>query len=242
MAGFRAFLMGLLALLACGCASAPPTAEALAANDPYEATNRQTFALNAKLDKYFVIPTVGIYFTLVPDAGRRIVHHFLDNISLPTTFLNDVLQGETHRAGQTLSRLAVNATLGLGGLFDPATGFHMPNHSEDFGQTLAVWGLGEGPYLVLPLLGPDPPRDAFGQAADIALDPTSYIHIHNHVMWVGVREYFTLLDLRGQTYETVQGIERGSVDYYASMRSFYRQYRNNEIRNGRTDLKDVPDL
>jgi phospholipid-binding lipoprotein MlaA len=156
--------------------------------------------------------------------------------------VNDVLQAEPSRAWQTLSRLAVNATLGLGGLFDPATHLHMPNHGEDFGQTLAVWGLGEGPYLVLPLLGPDPPRDAFGQIADIGLDPTSYIHIHNHVMWVGVREYLTLLDLRGQTYETVQGIQRGSVDYYAAMRSFYRQYRDNQIRNGRPDMHDVPNL
>ena len=213
----------------------------IAANDPYERTNRQTLALNGKIDKYFVIPTVAVYFTLVPDRGRRVVHDLLGNLSLPTTFVNDVLQGEPERAWQTLSRLGVNATLGLGGLWDPATvKFHMPNHGEDFGQTLAVWGVGEGPFLMLPFLGPDPPRDAFGQVADYGLDPTNYIHWKQHIWWDAGRTYFTLLDLRGQTYQTVQGIQRSSVDYYASLRSLYRQLRNNDIRNGRPEK--LPDF
>jgi phospholipid-binding lipoprotein MlaA len=241
--GVRLAAAASLALWLAGCASTPPTPEMIANNDPWEPTNRDTLKLNGKIDKYFVIPTVGVYFFLVPQGGRRAVHNFLQNISLPTVFVNDVLQGEARRAGQTLARFTINTTLGLGGLLDPATSkFHIPGHGEDFGQTLAVWGVDEGPYLVLPFFGPQPPRDALGQVVDVFLDPTTHIHFKQHLWWDVGRYYFTLLDLRGQTYSTVQGIQRGSVDYYASLRSLYRQLRNNEIRNGRPDTKDLPEF
>ena len=97
-----------------------------------------------------------------------------------------------------------------------------------------MWGVGEGPYLVAPFFGPQPPRDAVGLAVDAAIDPPwNYVPFKQHIWWDAGRYYFTLLDLRGQTYSTVQGVQRGSVDYYASLRSLYRQLRNNEIRNGR---------
>ncbi|MGZ5961587.1 MAG: MlaA family lipoprotein [Rhizomicrobium sp.] len=241
--GLRLAAVALVAAWLAGCAGTPPTAEMLAANDPWEMTNRDTLKLNGKIDRYFVIPTVGIYFYLVPEGGRRAVHNFLLNVAAPTVFVNDVLQGETKRAGQTLARFTINSTLGLGGLFDPATKkFHIPGHGEDFGQTLAVWGVGEGPYLVLPFFGPQPPRDAIGQVADVYLDPTNHLPIKQHIWWDAGRYYFTLLDLRGQTYSTVQGIQRGSVDYYASLRSLYRQLRNNEIRNGRPDTQNLPEF
>jgi phospholipid-binding lipoprotein MlaA len=237
----RVSLVVLAALWLGACST--PTPAMIAANDPYEATNRQVLQLNGKIDHYFVIPTVGVYFFLVGDSGRRAVHNFLQNVSLPTVLVNDILQGEGKRASQTLERVTINSTLGVGGLFDPATShFHVPGHGEDFGQTLAVWGVGEGPYLVLPFFGPQPPRDAFGQVVDAAIDPTDYIHFRQHIWWDAGRYYFTLLDLRGQTYSTVQGIQRGSVDYYASLRSLYRQLRNNEIRNGRPDTKDLPEF
>ena len=243
MTGVRLAAVAILALWLAGCASMPPTPEMIAANDPWEPTNRDTLKLNGKIDKYFVIPTVGVYFFLVPQGGRRAIHNFLQNVALPNVFVNDVLQGEAKRAGQTLARFTINTTLGLGGLFDPATSkFHIPGHGEDFGQTLAVWGVGEGPYLVLPFFGPQPPRDAFGQVADVYLDPTNHLHLKEHLWWDVGRYYFTLLDLRGQTYSTVQGIQRGSVDYYASLRSLYRQLRNNEIRNGRPDTRDLPEF
>ncbi len=241
--GLKLAAVGLLAGWLAGCASGPPSAEALAANDPFETTNRDTLKLNGKIDRYFVIPTVAVYFTVVPEGGRKMVHNLLQNLNLPTVFVNDVLQGEAQRAGQTLERFSINSTLGIGGLFDPATNkFHLPGHGEDFGQTLAVWGVGEGPYLVLPFFGPQPPRDAFGQIADIFLDPTSYIHLKQHIWWDAGRYYFTLLDLRGQTYQQVQEVQRSSVDYYASLRSLYRQLRNNEIRNGRPDTRNLPDF
>ena len=231
MAVFTRVAATLCVLLLAACNSVP----ADDANDPFEPYNRDLFAANQKLDKYFVIPTAGAYVLIVPEWGRDRVHNLLTNLDMPDIFVNDVLQGEPKRASQTAGRFLINTTLGLGGLFDVAsTTFKMPLHREDFGQTLAVWGVGEGPYLIQPFLGPDPPRDTIGQLADlIVLDPTNYIHFKQHVWWDTGRTYFKLLDLRAQTYETVQGIQRTSLDYYVAMRSYYRGFRNNEIRNGR---------
>ena len=133
MRGLAGLIFGLC-LVTAGCATAPPSPEAQAANDPYEAFNRQALKRNAKIDKYFVIPTVAVYFVLVPEAGRRGVHNLLGNLALPTIFVNDMLQGDFSRAGKSLWRLAVNSTLGLGGLFDPASKMGIPGHGEDFGR------------------------------------------------------------------------------------------------------------
>jgi phospholipid-binding lipoprotein MlaA len=147
-----------------------------------------------------------------------------------------MLQGEVSRAGKSMWRLVINSTVGVGGFFDPASKIGVPGHGEDFGQTLAVWGANEGPYLMLPFLGPSNPRDTTGLVVDAAMDPTNQIPLKQHIWWSAGREYFTLLDLRAQTYQTVQGIQRSSVDYYSSLRSLYRQLRNEQIRNGRKRL------
>ncbi len=242
MRGLCRLAVALGATVLAGCATTPPSSEALAANDPYEQTNRDMLRLNGKIDKYFVIPTVGVYFFLVPEGGRRGVHNFLGNLSLPTIFVNDMLQGEVSRAGKSMWRLVLNSTLGLGGFFDPASKIGIPGHGEDFGQTLAVWGVGEGPFLMLPFLGPSNPRDATGLAVDAIIDPTNQIAFKQHIWWSAGREYFTLLDLKGQTYQTVQGIQRSSVDYYSSLRSLYRQMRAEQIRNGRKAGENLPDF
>ena len=243
MRAVKALIFGLAGLVLAGCASAPPSPEALAANDPYEQTNRQMLDFNGKLDRYVVIPSVAVYFVLVPEAGRRGVHNFLGNLSLPTIFVNDMLQGEVTRGSQSAARFVINTGFGFGGFFDPARKMGIPAHGEDFGQTLAVWGVGEGPYLVLPFFGPSNPRDAAGLATDAVIDPTNFIHFKQHLWWAGAREYFTFLDLKGQTYQTIQGIQRSSVDYYASLRSLYRQLRESEIRNGRpAPSQDLPEF
>lgn len=239
----RLSVVACCAFLLSACASLPPTPEMIANNDPYERTNREMLAFNGKIDRYVVVPSVALYFFLVPPGGRRAVHHFLENLTLPTTFVNDMLQGELKRGSQTVVRFLVNTTIGLGGFLDPATQMKIPDHGEDFGQTLAVWGVGPGPYLMLPFFGPSNPRDAFGLVADIALDPTNYIPFKQHIWWDVGREYFTVLDLRSQTYQTEREIQRSSVDYYASLRSLYRQLRKKEIRNGRPPKKqDLPNF
>jgi phospholipid-binding lipoprotein MlaA len=230
-------VMGVGVLLA-GCATTDPSGQ----NDPYEQTNRAVFDFNQKVDKFVLQPTASAYVAVVPDPAREGIHNFLLNLDLPVTFANDLLQGEMHRAGDTLGRFTINSTLGIGGLFDPASDFGIPAHTEDFGQTLATWGMGEGPYIMLPFLGPDPPRDAAGQVVDVFLDPTTYISLREHIWWSAGRRVVSIIDVRSRNLDTLQNIERGSVDYYASVRSLYRQMRNNEIRNGRPDVSNLPDL
>jgi phospholipid-binding lipoprotein MlaA len=225
---FLAVLMCALGLTA--CATTPPTQEMIANNDPYEPTNRDMLQLNGKIDHYFVIPTVAVYFVLVPDSGRRAVHHFLENLTLPTTLVNDLLEGQFTRGSQTAARFVINTTVGFGGILDPASRMKIPDHGADFGVTLGAWGVDEGPYLVLPFLGPSNPRDSFGLAADVGLDPTNYIPFKQHIWWDAGRYYFTVLDLRGQTFQTVQTIQRSSIDYYTALRSFYRQLRAGAVR------------
>lgn len=218
------------ALWLAGCAT--PSPNALANNDPYEPTNRAIFALNQKIDRIALRPAAEKYRDYVPGTARDSVRNVLKTFDLPVTFANDLLQGKPARAGDTAKRFLLNATCGLGGLVDVASHAGVEDHSEDFGQTLAVWGVGEGPYLVLPLLGPDPPRDAVGQVVDTMIDPTVYIRIKHHYWWQAGRLYVKILDARSRNLETLDDIERDSLDFYAATRSLYRQYRLGQIRDG----------
>lgn len=232
-----------LALLGAGCASSS-NPESIAQNDPYEPTNRAITNFNSKLDTYVAKPIAKTYNFIVPQPARTGVHNFLVNLNKPVVFGNDLLQGEGKRAGQTIARFSVNTTLGIGGLVDVATMMGIPEHDEDFGQTLGTWGVGEGPYLVLPFLGPNPPRDLAGNVADIFMDPTTYIKFHGSDTWYAVRSGVAIVDLRARNIDTLDQIERTSIDVYATTRSLYRQYRNSEIRNGMPDTSDsdTPDF
>jgi len=224
---FRLAILFSATLLLTACA-APE-----GANDPYESTNRAIFGFNLTIDRLALRPTAERYQTYVPEEVRDSLRGALDNLRSPVIFANDLMQGETGRAGDTLGRFLVNSTLGLGGLFDVATRHGLMGHEEDFGQTLGAWGVGEGPYIVLPLLGPSNPRDAFGLAADQAMDPTHYIRIKRHMFWIGAREYLNIVDTRARSLEAFDAIERDSLDFYAAARSLARQHRASEIRNGR---------
>jgi phospholipid-binding lipoprotein MlaA len=239
----RLFSMMVLSVLAAGC-TATKDPEAIAQNDPYEPTNRAIFNFNTKLDNAVAKPVAKFYNHAVPQFARTGLHNFLANLDKPVTFGNDILQGEGQRAGQTLGRFTVNTTLGVAGLVDVATMVGIPDHTEDFGQTLGVYGVGEGPYLVIPFMGPDPPRDLTGDVVDIFMDPTTYIKFHGSDTWYAVRSGVAVLDLRARNIDTLEQIERTSIDFYATTRSLYRQYRNAEIRNGKPDTSetDTPDF
>ena len=246
MRGFSALFVVACVLALAGCASRDePQAQAdvsLAANDPFEPMNRTVFDMNQGFDKTVLLPVAQAYVDVVPGPARDSVHNFLENLDLPITFANDLLQGEMTRAGQTLGRFTVNTTVGVGGLFDIASDWGIPDHSEDFGLTLGKWGVGEGPYLVVPFFGPDPPRDITGQVVDIFLDPTTYVHIREHFYWSAAREVAEAIDLRSRNIDQIESIERSSVDYYASLRSLYRQHRNSEIRDGKPDVANLPNF
>lgn len=211
-------------------------------NDPLEEVNRVMFGIHNGVDAIVLKPAAYVYRFIIPAPARQGVRNFLRNLNAPVIFANDVLQGEPGRAGTTLARFAINSTIGIGGLFDPATYMGYERHYEDFGQTLGVYGIGEGPYLFLPIFGPSPPRDLIGRGVDILMDP---------VTWVGGDdfEYFKygatalrVLDLRERNIETINEIERTSIDYYAAVRSLYRQSRDGAIRNGEFDFDELPDL
>jgi phospholipid-binding lipoprotein MlaA len=231
-------LMGAV-LAGCATTSNP---DSLAQNDPYEPTNRHIFELNQSLDKHVARPVAVFYNHAVPEPFRLGLHNVLYNMDLPVTFANDVLQGEPSRATQTFARVFINTTLGLGGLIDFATKMGVPDHTEDFGQTLGTWGVGEGPYFVAPLLGPAPPRDLGGRVVDYGFDPFTYIRFDGYKTMGYARAGLEILDLRARNVTTLDEIERTSVDYYATQRSLYRQYRNSEIRNGKPDTNELPEL
>jgi len=235
--------VAIVAVLTAGCATSTDT-DAIAQNDPYGATNRAVFDFNMKLDKVVAKPVAKFYNHAVPQVARNGVHNFLANLDKPVTFGNDLLQGEVSRAAETFGRFTVNSTAGIGGLIDVATMMGIADHSEDFGQTLAVYGVGEGPYLMLPFMGPDPPRDLTGDVVDIFIDPTTYIRFHGSDAWYMARSVGSVLDLRARNIDTLEQVERTSIDLYATTRSLYRQYRNSEIRNGAPDMSesDTPDF
>lgn len=209
-------------------------------NDPLEGLNRGIFEFNRVVDGVLIKPAAQIYRGVLPQPAQDSVRSFLRNLRSPVIFVNDVLQGDFDRAGSTLGRFVVNTTVGLAGLFDPASGIGMPFHDEDFGQTLAVWGVGEGPYLVLPLLGPSNPRDTVGLASEFFLDPVNiYLNNQDLEYLTYVRAGVRAIDARARSLDTLDELERTSLDYYAAIRSLYRQQRANEIRNNRSTDEPV---
>jgi phospholipid-binding lipoprotein MlaA len=242
-----ALVLGV-SLFAAGCATAPDPADEAAvaayeeANDPLEPMNRYFFELNRFADIILLRPAAEIYDGVLPRQAKQGVRHFLDNLRAPVILANDVLQGEWNRAETTATRFGINTTVGVLGLDDPATDYGYARHGEDFGQTLAVYGVNEGPYLFLPVLGPAPPRDLTGVVVDQFFDPLTYIFWDDGYTVPVTRFVLNGVDLRARNLEVLDEIERTSVDYYATIRSLYRQSRAEEIANGQTNVEDLPDI
>lgn len=234
--GLAATLALGLGLTACAARPDPADREAVAefeqTNDPLEPLNRTLFLVNDGLDTLLLRPAAEAYRIFIPPEVRTGVRNVLGNLRSPVILLNDVLQGETQRAGTTLGRFVLNTTLGVGGVFDVATGFGLPGHGEDFGQTLAVWGAEEGPYLFLPILGPSNPRDLIGTGVDAVSSPFAWI---SGDRWLdtltAARIGLQALDTREGLIEPLDALRQGSLDPYAALRSAYRQRRAAEIRN-----------
>ncbi|HVO04355.1 MAG TPA: VacJ family lipoprotein [Candidatus Cybelea sp.] len=242
-----ALAAGVLAAtaLSSGCASRPdPNDEAAVeayneANDPLEPMNRYFFEINHLLDEMILKPFAGYYHTALPQFAQDGVRNALRNLHSPTILANDMFQGSLGRAGDTASRFLINSTIGVGGLFDVADSFGIKYHDEDFGQTLGWYHVGEGPYLMLPVLGPSNPRDLTGRVVDYALDPLTWVGYIYNVGWINtVRGGLEGLDTRARNMQAIEELQKGSVDFYATIRSLYRQHRNDAIRNGE-DPNDV---
>ncbi len=216
-------------ILVAGLSTAIPAA-ALEPDDPLEPVNRAVFGLNELVDVMLLGPVSEAYGEL-PSPVRTGVRNVLDNLRAPVTFVNDLLQGERDRAGTTFARFFINSTLGVFGLFDIASELGHPQHKEDFGQTLAVWGVGDGPFLMLPLLGPSTLRDLGGLAVDqLALDPWNTVAGGE---LRAARVGSEAIDTRHRLDPVIRDVRRNSLDPYATVRSAYAQRRAAEIRNGR---------
>ena len=230
----------MLAGLLAGCAAAPdPTdadavAEYAEVNDPAEPTNRAVFEVNLALDKAILKPIAFVYKEYLPYFVQSSINSLLNNLRSPIIFFNDVLQGEFKRAGTTVLRFVINSTIGLGGLHDQAAEWDLEYHNEDFGQTLAVWGIPEGPYVMLPILGPSNPRDAVGLAVDYLLDPLNlWLTNTDRKEFIFARTGLRAVDQRARHYDALQDLEESSLDYYAAIRSLYRQRRADEVKQGK---------
>ena len=166
-------------LAACATRPDPTDAEAVAefneTNDPLEPLNRASFFVNDGIDTLVLRPAAEAYRIFVAPEIRTGVRNVLGNLRTPVILLNDLLQGEGYRAGETVGRFVLNTTLGVLGIFDVATDLGLPGHGEDFGQTLAHWGATEGPYLFIPVLGPSNPRDLTGAGVDAVSNPFTWI-------------------------------------------------------------------
>ena len=229
-----------------GCASPPPPEDPEGRdvfqriNDPLEPVNRIVFAVNIEADRYILKPVAYVYKEAVPGPLRDILGNFLNNLRSPVTLLNALLQGDVEHAGTTLLRFSVNSTLGFAGVVDLAGEFGIVRRNEDFGQTLAVWGVGEGLYLMLPVLGPSNARDAVGRVADYFSDPFAYLRYEKFTY---SRFSAKTVDVRARNYELLNDLEQTSVDFYAAVRSLYRQNRRDAIANGaEAELLSFPSM
>lgn len=239
------FATSLLALTA--CATPPPTtdpdavAEYRQNNDPYEPANRVFYAVNTGLDTVILRPLAVAYHYAVPGVVRRPVGNLIANLGNPVIFANDVFQGRPRQAGVTVGRLLINTTVGVGGLFDVAKGWGLPAHDNDFGITLALWGVPSGPFLFLPVLGPSNPRDAVGYGVDVALDPILYpANGGGFNAFRLSRTGVGAVDTREKLLDTTASIEKTSLDPYATYRSLYQQHRQSVIDQARSGGQAAP--
>jgi phospholipid-binding lipoprotein MlaA len=241
--GVRLIAMAALAVVAAagraGAAQAPAqaprqagAADAFAIEDPFEKTNRGFFENHQKIDRAFIRPVALGYEHVVPRPIRDGMHNLITELGEPAVFANYMVQLRLARAGRTVARFLANATIGLGGLMDPATKMGLPHHANGFGDTLGRYGMKPGPYLFLPLVGPTDFRDLLGLGVDFAVDPLGWGHYDGDAYVRGGLWTIGGLDQRARAEPDLRAIEAQGTDFYASMRSYYLQNREAQIRGG----------
>lgn len=216
-------------------------------NDCFEPLNRATFSLNQGLDKIIFKPIAKGYRTL-PSPIRSGTGNVLDNLSNLITIPNNVLQGELGKAGINTGRLLVNSTIGILGIFDVAESLGFPEYEkEDYGQTLGRWGVGPGCYLVLPVLGPTTVRDTAGSFINVmGGDPYYNASVNGNNEYLSDKIYMTskiigAIDFRAKNIESLDNLEKNSMDFYASVRSLYLQDRQKKILNSTSISEELID-
>lgn len=226
------------AAIVTACARVPAEPEARAEyernNDPAEPTNRAIFHGNKFVDDNALQPAARAYREHVPDRVQKSIHNFAGNLGQPAVALNDVLQGNFSRSWNTIQRFVVNTTVGGAGLFDVATDWDRPGHSADFGQTLGVWGVGPGPSVQLPVLGPSNVRDSFGKVVDFLANPMGLIPGGTIATVDTAAKAAGVVDGRARALGVTDSLERDSLDYYSALRSASAQRRAAIVEEGKT--------
>lgn len=224
MAALPGALSALATLSLSACVTGPNP------DDPYEDFNRQMFAFNEGVDKAVIEPVAYGYRAVTNEPIREGVGNFTGNLNEPLTAVNHVLQGKLPDAGATVSRFLINSTIGLAGIFDPASAMGIQRTKEDFGQTLGAWGVDSGPYLVLPFLGPSNPRDVFGKGGDMALNPLNYPEFESDdEIRLGIA-VLGGINAREGAIESVDEL-RNQIDPYTTVRRLYDRTRAQDIAN-----------
>ncbi len=216
--------VALLLLVLSGCATTGGNPA-----DPWEPVNRKVYAVNDTLDRYALRPVAQGYNTVVPLPLRTNVTNFFGNIEDVWTGLNNFLQGKPRQGVSDFGRVALNSTIGILGLFDVATDIGLEKHEEDLGQTLGVWGVGPGPYVMLPLLGPSTVRDAGGSVPRYLLDPSG------EIKRIPLRNSVTALksiNVRSQLIGADSALDEAALDRYGYLRDFYLKSRQSQIFDG----------
>ncbi len=234
----RQWLLGLSLILTFASAHAQSTDalvnspvvvdDVVLTRDRFEAFNRGAFQFNDGWDQIMFKPIAKGYQKIVPAGSRGCVHGFFENLSVPYTALNNVLQGKFKAAGQDVCRFVVNTTVGVGGCIDMASKWHIPKHEEDFGQTLGKWGVPSGPFVMLPGLGPSTLRDALTKPIDFIADPIGYVRaikIRNSLR--GLK----LVDTRTSLLETLEFVDDVAFDRYSMTRDAWLQKREADVRD-----------
>jgi phospholipid-binding lipoprotein MlaA len=230
LASFTAFSVCLMLSFSAYAADKPQEL-----SDPIEPVNRFVFGFNDILDRILIEPVAKGYNFILPEFVRDSIHSFMHNLSSPVIVANDLLQGKVGDAGVDTARFVINSTIGVLGLADVASAQGLKYKDQDFGQTLATWGVGNGFYLVLPILGPSSLRDATGTFVDAYADPIRIYSDNTDHMWIYYsREILQGLDDRSRLIKPIDDMRRNSLDYYAAARSAYSQHRNALIRGDKT--------
>jgi phospholipid-binding lipoprotein MlaA len=238
--------MAALGLSLSACATGPRDAsqgDEAGISDPLEPVNRVTLSFNEFLDSILFNPINTAYRAIFPQVVRDGVHNVLENVKSPVYLANELLQGDLEGAGTVVKRFAINTTVGVAGIVDVAAKNGTPYQPEDFGQTLAVWGVGPGPYIVWPILGPSTLRDSVGVVGDIAMDPLYWYATNNDktgLQWT--RFGLTLVDAKDRTRNMMEDLRRNSGDLYTSLQSVYLQRREaliNDLDPSKTALPDI---
>ena len=198
--------------------------------DPYEGFNRKTYEFNETVDDYLLEPVSDAYLWVTPNALQKGIANFFNNLKTINVVINDLLQGKVVQSGEDTGRFLVNSTLGIGGLFDVATEMGLERHEEDFAQTLAVWGVPQGPYLIIPFIGPMTMRGVPGGIFDTAANPASYVGYPIQLL--------QMLNARANAEGALSFIDEAALDSYVFTRESFLQYRKNLIADGNIEFDD----